>query len=936
MKYTIFVLALLLGFAGPVNSQESKPPLDFSVYDTWKSLKSQQVDRQGNWISYEISPYRGDGLLYLRDWSGQKEYRFERGTGARLSPGGKSMLFRIIPQSDTTLQKERNKVKKADMPKDSLGLFVIQGEKVLKFPKVKNYKVAGEFSEWIAFQLEEEQKKEKDTTEQKKEKKKKKEYNGTLLHVMHPVTGDSLAFADVTDYGFSDDGKILYMVSIEEDSINTSRIRLFDTDKGEERLITEQEGVIQDVVLDEETTQLAYLYSQDTTKEKVFNLYHYVLKKREPVLLVDTLTAGMPEGWCVQNEGNNRIGFSKDGSRLFLGMAPKPEPEPEDTLLDKEKVFLDIWHWKDVVVQSIQTRQVNREKNKNYLAVMHLKKGELVQLTTPEWEESVSMDRDRNLDLAVMTVDKPYELDNALNFISNKDVYLLDVTTGEKNKLFEKVGFRPQLSPAGSYLYWWEPMDSSWYVYDIQEQETRNLTDGIPVSFADELMDRPDDARSYGTMGWAKNDRYLFINDKHEIWQLDPKGDEAPVNILNGYGSQNDLEFRYVNLDRERRHIPLDEYCLFYVFNLQNKQSGYYRMQISEGVPEKIMMDDCQFSSRPTKAEEADKLLWTRSSVSEYPDLWISMSDFSQAEKITRTNPQQDDYNWITVELVEWTNLDGVVQQGLLYKPENFDPNKKYPMMVYFYEKHSRGLHSHIFPRASSSTINTAFYGSNGYLVFHPDIHYKDGFPGKSAYNAIVSGVMHLGERSYVDLEHVGLQGQSWGGYETAYLITQTDLFAAASPGAPVSNMTSAYGGIRTSSGMIRQVQYETGQSRIGGTLWEKLELYIENSPLFYADRINTPCLIRHNDNDGAVPWAQGVEFFVALRRLGKPAWMLNYNNDAHNLTTKYSNRKDLSVRMKQFFDHYLKGTPAPKWMTDGVPAVDKKKNEAYYKEFMK
>ena len=168
--------------------------------------------------------------------------------------------------------------------------------------------------------------------------------------------------------------------------------------------------------------------------------------------------------------------------------------------------------------------------------------------------------------------------------------------------------------------------------------------------------------------------------------------------------------------------------------------------------------------------------------------------------------------------------------------------------------------------------------------------------------------------------------GQSWGGYQVAYLITQTNMYAAAWAGAPVVNMTSAYGGIRWESGMSRQFQYERTQSRIGGTLWEKPDLYIRNSPLFHLPKVQTPVVIMANDADGAVPWYQGIEMFTDLRRLGKPVWLLQYNGEAHNLV-KRENRKDISIRELQFFDHYLKGAPAPVWLEKGVPAVEKGRN---------
>jgi dipeptidyl aminopeptidase/acylaminoacyl peptidase len=244
-------------------------------------------------------------------------------------------------------------------------------------------------------------------------------------------------------------------------------------------------------------------------------------------------------------------------------------------------------------------------------------------------------------------------------------------------------------------------------------------------------------------------------------------------------------------------------------------------------------------------------------------------------------------------------------------------------MIVYFYERNSDNLHDYTHPTPLRSTINRTTYVSDGYLVFVPDIVYKIGFPGESAYNSIMPGVTSLIEKGFVDEKNIGIQGHSWGGYQAAYLVTRTNLFKAAEAGAIVANMTSAYGGIRWGSGMSRMFQYERTQSRIWGTLWEKPLLYLENSPLFFADKIETPMLLLHNDADTAVPWYQGIEMYMAMRRLNKPVWMLNYNGEPH-WPVKRENRMDFQIRMKQFFDFYLKGAEEPLWMKEGIPAIEK------------
>jgi dipeptidyl aminopeptidase/acylaminoacyl peptidase len=329
------------------------------------------------------------------------------------------------------------------------------------------------------------------------------------------------------------------------------------------------------------------------------------------------------------------------------------------------------------------------------------------------------------------------------------------------------------------------------------------------------------------------------------------------------------------------------------------------------------------------KAKESDLLVYQKSNFNTSPDLHMTVDVWKTSKRLTDINPQMEQYNWGTAELFSWISYAGVPLEGILYKPEDFDPAKKYPVMIYFYEKHSDELYRYFTPAPSRSTVNIPFFVSRGYLVFTPDIHYTVGQPGEDAYNAIVSGAETLAKNKWVDNENMAIQGQSWGGYQVAYLITRTDMFKAAGAGAPVSNMTSAYGGIRWESGRSRQYQYEQTQSRLGYAMNDSLEVYLRNSPVFFADKITTPLLIMHNDNDGAVPWYQGIELFMTMRRLGKPVWMLQYNNEEHNLLYR-RNSKDLSIRLQQFFDHYLKGEPEPEWMTKGVPAIEKGKTWGY------
>jgi dipeptidyl aminopeptidase/acylaminoacyl peptidase len=445
------------------------------------------------------------------------------------------------------------------------------------------------------------------------------------------------------------------------------------------------------------------------------------------------------------------------------------------------------------------------------------------------------------------------------------------------------------------------------------------------VRFAQEDWDTPSTPAPYGLGGWTTDDRSVLVYDRFDVWELDPAGTRAPRMVTDSAGRKARVRLRVVELDPEARFVDPRMPLVLSAFDEQSRASGFWRDRLDAvAAPEVLVMADVRFG-RLAKAKDAERFLVTRQTVAESPDVWVG-GRLDALTRLSSANPQQGEYRWPTVELVRWQSQDGVPLDGLLYKPEDFDPSKRYPLVVYYYEKLSDNLHQYHAP-AGRNVVNPSVYASLGYLVFLPDIHYELGWPGPSAVKSIIPGVQSLIARGFVDPARLGIAGQSWGGYQTAYLITQSTLFAAAVPNAPVANMTSAYGGIRWESGLARPFQYEKQQSRIGGSLWEQPVRFIENSPLFHLDRVTTPVLFMHNDGDGAVPWYNGIELFVGLRRLGKEVYLLNYNGDGHN-PRKRANQKDIDMRMQQFFAHHLLGEPAPRWMREGIRHLDKGRDQ--------
>ena len=904
-------------------------PDDFAI---WKTINGTKISDNGKIVAYELNPQRGDGALVIKHLESRQEDTIPRGYSASFSPESNFIVFKIKQPFDSIRKAKIDKLGTDKMPKDSLGILTFKNKELIKFPNLKSYSIPEENAGWVAF-LSEATKdttdvsEEKDADDDKKEGEDKK--NG-LLVLFDIKTGDTLQYSNVTDFHYSKKGNSIAFVRETSDSLKNTIVSVFETGAQKTTELFRDKGCSKQLTTDETGQQFAFLFSKDTIKEKAFMLYRGTLKGGLSHLHVGEETQGMPIGWLPSEHHN--LKFSEDGTRLFFGTALKPQPEPKDSLTDEEKVKVDVWNWRDQELQPQQKVELDKEKKRSYLAVLHLDDNKFVQLADPNIRE-VRTKPKGNGQYALGKDIIPYSRASSWTGENKADYYLVDIKSGIKRKILEGVE-RAWIMPGGNFIIWYDPVNNSYYSRstNVESQSINELTKQIPVAFYDELNDMPMDPKPYGIAGWGENDRCIYIYDRYDIWKIDPTATKVPVNVTRSFGRRNQLRLRYVKLDPEQEFINADELAIVSSLDERSKAGGFFSVDFKNyKEPKLLLVEDMSFGT-PVKAKNEDKLIFTKESASEYPNIWVSNTEFDRPKKISDANPQQKNYNWVFTTLIKWTSFTGEPLEGILYMPENFNPREKYPMIVYYYERNSDYLFRHFIPSPSRSTISKSFYASNGYLVFVPDITYRTGYPGQSAYDAVVSGVSYLlNNFSFIDRNKIGLQGQSWGGYQTAWLITQTDMFAAAMAGAPVSNMTSAYGGIRWGSGLSRMFQYEHSQSRIGGTLWEKPFQYIENSPLFYVPKIKTPLLIMHNDNDGAVPWYQGIELFVAMRRLNKPAWMLSYNGQPHNLKAEsWGDRMDLSIRMKGFFDYYLQGKPMPEWMRFGIPAKDKGKVLGY------
>jgi dipeptidyl aminopeptidase/acylaminoacyl peptidase len=963
-KSLLFLLCLSLLFI----AQAQKKPLDHSVYDGWQSIGEKKISNDGRWVAYTVDLQEGDGALVLQSADGNHERSFARGYSGTFSADGRFLVFKVKPPYADTRQARIKKKKADDMPKDSLFMLDLQRDTVGRWARVKSFKMPDLDGEWMAVLMEKglvdsfSIAKAMDSTgarhdstkkaiapiiEQQPDKKRKKKLTakedgdegiadadgdanvtpesteGTDLLVKNLRDGRERSFAYVSEYNWSRNGRILEIegTTSKADKKSRNTVSIFRTAEYRADTISRGASDYRNHAVDEKGYRVAFVAERDSSAkalQKFWKLWGWTNGQDSATLLADKNSPGMPLSWTVSENGN--LTFSKSGDRLMFGTAPIT-PARDTSLVEIDLVKVDVWNYKDDYLQSQQLKNLDQELKRSYAAMYDYARKGMVQLADRSVPQ-VTFSGEGDGPLFMGVTDLGNRVPAQWEGETLKDIYAINPADGSRTLVKKGLSGSAQLSPSGRYISWYDNKTRHYHSWD--GAITRDLAIKVKPKLYDEEFDMPDSPSPYGLMRWTADDKALLVYDRYDIWQLDPNCAAEPFMVTAGEGRKTKSTYRYVQTDPEERSLKADQQLILRRFDEKNKQAGWSTLRLDKpAAPTSLSFSPNAYGAL-VKAKEAEVYVFTKESYMRSPDLYLS-NDLKSARQLSHINPQQSQYNWGTAELVTWKAYDGKEATGVVYKPENWDPKKKYPMIAYFYEKLSDGLNNYLPPAPTPSRLNIPFFVSRGYIVLAPDIRYIIGHPGPSAYNYVVSGSRALVKKGWVDSTRIGIQGQSWGGYQVAYLITRTKLFKAAWAGAPVANMTSAYGGIRWESGLNRQFQYERTQSRIGATLWEKPELYMENSPLFHLKTVSTPLVIMSNDADGAVPWYQGIEMFTAMRRLGKPVWLLNYNGEAHNLVER-RNRKDIQQREQQFFDWLLKDEKPPVWITEGVPATEKGK----------
>lgn len=889
LKYLAFVACL--GSLSPAFAQNASKSLTVDDLITWQRITDREISDNGKWVACKMEPWEGDATVYLYAAQGQETATFSPADKFAFSASSGYLVVTQTPGKSTVDSLKVLKTKEDKMPMNTLVIYSVAGKKET-IDSLKTFKLADE-ADWIAYQ-----RGRKDST----------------LYVRSLDGSKTFQFPTVTDFQFAKKSGMLYYTSAAE---GEAGIFTLNPEKGSPALIKEGKGVFKQTTFDEKGERLAFLYCADKDSSyKALGLW--LSEHNAPAKEIATRgNKAFPAEWVINENG--MLQFSKSASRLFFGTSPEPK-QKDTTQLAENRPNVQVWSWDEPVQYTVQNYNKEKDLKKSYQAVYNLGNGSIFQLANEELP-NIQLGNEGDAALALLSTSRPYSLSSMWEARTRSDYYTVSLDNGERKQIAQADYGRFRLSPQGKYAYWYGETDSCWYTIALAEGKRYRLT--TPESFPawDEENDVPDYPYAHGAAGWTANDQNLLIYDRYDIWKFDPTAATSPINLTVN-GRKEKLSYRLEQLDKEARFIDLGKPQLLKGFNEATKGYGFYNARLSAPAAPKTLLAGNYMLRSINKAKNTDDVIYTMETFQQYPDIHYSTLAFKKSVQLTHGDKQQEGFIWGTAELVSWISLDGRPLEGVIYKPANFDPNKKYPMMVNFYERNSETLYNYRMPEPHRSTIDYHLYNSNEYVIFNPDIRYVDGYPGESCYNCLMPGITMMIAKGYIDEKGIGAQGHSWGGYQVAYLATRTNLFSAIESGAPVVNMFSAYGGIRWGSGMARSFQYEHTQSRLGATPWSSPLRYLENSPLFTMDKVQTPILIMHNDADGHVPWYQGIEYFVAMKRLGKPCWLLNYTGEPH-WPMHMANRIDFQRRMFQFFNHYLKNDKMPKWMSEGVPAVE-------------
>jgi dipeptidyl aminopeptidase/acylaminoacyl peptidase len=773
---------------------------------------------------------------------------------------------------------------------------------------------------------------------------------GATLIVRDLATGRDTTFGNVAEFAWQDlanRGRLLALTISAEDKTGNG-VQLFDPETGALRVLDSSASTYSGLAWRKDSADLTVLRSKVDERHdgptQIVLAWRSLAEASEIRKMYDpTADAKFPSG--LRTVAFRKPSWSVDGKIVFLGVAkwsekraeakknaaaggdgkesdtqaPSKKDATNDTAKDEdEPAAVDVWHARDIDVMPKQKLSAKNDRQRNFLSAWHIETGQFVQLGSA-LEEQVTPIKHQNL--AFATNWSAYAMDRSIGRPA-ADLYLIDLASGARTKIKERLieDHYVQVSPGGRYLLYVQ--DDHYWTIDVATRAVVNITKSVQATFVDRESDFTIKQKpAFGVAGWTKNDESVILYDKFDLWRVAPDGSKA-VRLTDGAAGQ--VRHRYVRLNQDEEWIDTDKPVYLSLFGIWTKKAGYARLRPApEGatVDEHLVWLD-KSVQRLSKAKNSDVYGYVIEAYDDSPDAFVAGPDLKEAKQVTRTNPFQSNYAWGRAELVEYKNDRGERLQGALFYPAGYEPGKKYPMIVYIYERLSEGLHRYSAP-SERDYYNSAAFTQHGYFLFQPDISFRPREPGISVAECVTPAVKKIVQMGLVDSRKIGVVGHSWGGFDTTYLATHTDVFAAAVAGAPITDLISNYGNHHWSSGIAETDHIETGQQRMEVPLWEDLQAYIRNSAVFNVQNMKTPLMIEVGDSDGTVFWHQGVELYNIARRAKKDVVLLVYTGEDHGLRKK-ANQIDYHRRILEWFGHYLKDEPGPSWITSGVTFLER------------
>ena len=881
MSNSIHLISLLLLASGLSIHAQEKRAMTFDEMVGWERISEQRISDNGKWVFCKMEPWRGDATILLYNDKGEEKGSFKPAAKAQFSSSSEYLLVTKTPPLKEVEAEKLKKTDKDKMPMNSLIISRLSGG-METIDSLKSYKLS-ETADWLAYQ-----------------RGSKKD---SMLYIRSLDGMQQDSFPAVSDFGFAQKGNVLYVVS---DSV----LYTYIPQKGNNR-ISDKKGVFKKIAFNENGSKLAYLFCPHKDSAATRSSLYLAENNTPGKLIAERGDKAFPASWIISE--NAPLYFSENASRLFFGTAPEPK-QKDTTLLAENRPDVQVWSWDEKVQYTQQSFNKATDLKRSYTAIYNLGSGRLLQLATEELPTLQTAD-EGNAIWALLSTTRPYGTQSMWTARQFHDIYIINLETGERRQIKEKSPSYMRFSPKGKYTYWYQDQDSSWYTRSTADGKEYRLT--TPQTFAawDEDNDVPDYPSPYGIAGWTDDDQSILIKDRYDIWKFDPIAASSPVNLtVNGRKEQ--ITYSLIQLDREKRAYNTSEAQYLTGFNERTKGSGYYTTRLNKPVAPKALLAGNFKLAALAKAKDANAVIYTQETYEQYPDVQLSNLSFKKSIRLTDGIRQQDSIIWGTAELTSWISLDGRPLEGVIYKPADFDPNKKYPLIVYYYggtTPTERGI---------SNPYCAQLFASRDYVVYVIQPSGTIGFGqefsarhvnawGKRTADDIIEGTKQFcKEHPFVNDKKIGCLGASYGGFMTQYLQTQTDIFAAAVSHAGISNVTSYWG----------EGYWGYGYNAIAAAdsyPWNNPELFTKQGSLFNADKINTPLLLLHGTVDTNVPIGESIQLFNALKILGKTVEFITVDGENHFIAD-YPKRVQWHNSIMAWFARWLQDSP--QWWEDMYP----------------